>query len=93
MREGGRNAADCFKYADCRRDGLCGLEYADWNEVKARGVQRKPYPRPKRSVSLHTECPLCLARRLERGLFQNVLRQAVLKREARRTWNGRDGVR
>ena len=42
MREGGRNAAEGFKYADCRRDGLCGLEYADWREMKARGQQRQP---------------------------------------------------
>jgi len=41
---------------------------------------------------MHTEDPLCLARRAKRALLLNALRQAVLKREARRAWSGRDGV-
>ena len=38
-------------------------------------------------------CPLCLARRAKRALLPSELRQAVLEREARRTWNGGVGVR
>ena len=36
--------------------------------------------------------PLCLARRAKRTLMLSALRQAVLKREARRAWSGSDGV-